>query len=270
MWTDENTSNIDLFWIFCIFFFIFFFWGGGGLFVSFCCMHLYFTFTAVSYQMFFHWCSFMYPTGVSEINHLTGMGGAALSAVVPWYSGRATQISRKGQLTSLSYTKFPLGPEPRQAQKNSLVTLSAADVPGVTFVSQACVFEFSVALRPQRPYGLWGTSSPGTWSPGRGARGRGARDVEPGTWSPGRRARDVEPGTWSPGRGARDVEPGTATSTFTQPLCSEGPRAAFRPQKQYGLLGTGEGLDSEWEPRPTSLLTQLVSSGVSHDCTHRL
>ena len=30
-------------------------------FVSFCCMHLYFIFTAVSYQMFFHWCSFMYP-----------------------------------------------------------------------------------------------------------------------------------------------------------------------------------------------------------------
>ena len=28
--------------------------------VSFCCMHLYFMFTAVSYQMFFHWCSFMY------------------------------------------------------------------------------------------------------------------------------------------------------------------------------------------------------------------
>ena len=31
------------------------------LFVSFCCMHLYFMFTAVSYQMFFHGCSFMYP-----------------------------------------------------------------------------------------------------------------------------------------------------------------------------------------------------------------
>ena len=29
-------------------------------FVSFCCMHLYFMFTAVSYQMFFYWCSFMY------------------------------------------------------------------------------------------------------------------------------------------------------------------------------------------------------------------
>ena len=28
------------------------------LFVSFCCMHLYFIFTAVSYQMFFHWCSY--------------------------------------------------------------------------------------------------------------------------------------------------------------------------------------------------------------------
>ena len=37
-------------------------------FVSFCCMHLYFMFTAVSYQMFFHWCSFI---GVCEINHLT-------------------------------------------------------------------------------------------------------------------------------------------------------------------------------------------------------
>ena len=46
-------------------FFFFFFWGGGGEmrtilfsfllpFVSFCCMHLYFMFTAVSYQMFFH------------------------------------------------------------------------------------------------------------------------------------------------------------------------------------------------------------------------
>ena len=31
------------------------------LFASFCCMHLYSVFTAVSYQMFFHWCSFMYP-----------------------------------------------------------------------------------------------------------------------------------------------------------------------------------------------------------------
>ena len=31
------------------------------LFVSFCCIHLYFMFIAVSYQMFFHWCSFMYP-----------------------------------------------------------------------------------------------------------------------------------------------------------------------------------------------------------------
>ena len=30
-------------------------------FVSFCCMHLYFMFTAVSYHMSFHWCSFMYP-----------------------------------------------------------------------------------------------------------------------------------------------------------------------------------------------------------------
>ena len=38
------------------------------LFVSFCCMHLYFMFTAVSYQMLFHWCSF---TRVSEINDLT-------------------------------------------------------------------------------------------------------------------------------------------------------------------------------------------------------
>ena len=31
------------------------------LFVSFCCMHLYFMFIAVSYQIFFHWCSVMYP-----------------------------------------------------------------------------------------------------------------------------------------------------------------------------------------------------------------
>ena len=30
-------------------------------FVSFCCMHLYFMFAAVSYQMFLRWCSFMYP-----------------------------------------------------------------------------------------------------------------------------------------------------------------------------------------------------------------
>ena len=30
-------------------------------FVSSCCMHLYFMFTAVSYHMLFHWCSFMYP-----------------------------------------------------------------------------------------------------------------------------------------------------------------------------------------------------------------
>ena len=34
-------------------------------------MHLYFLFTAVSYQMFFYWCSFMYPHWVSEINYLT-------------------------------------------------------------------------------------------------------------------------------------------------------------------------------------------------------
>ena len=31
------------------------------LFVSFCCIHLYFMFTAVSYQIFCHWCSFIYP-----------------------------------------------------------------------------------------------------------------------------------------------------------------------------------------------------------------
>ena len=29
------------------------------LFVSFCCIHLYFMFIAMSYQMFFHWCSFI-------------------------------------------------------------------------------------------------------------------------------------------------------------------------------------------------------------------
>ena len=43
-------------------------------FVSFCCMHLYFMFTAVSYQMFFH--------GVSEINHLTCSILSAPAAVV--------------------------------------------------------------------------------------------------------------------------------------------------------------------------------------------
>ena len=92
---------------------------------------------------------------------LPGMGGADLSAVVPWYSGRATQISRKGQLNWLRYTEVSICSGAVPSTKNSAVTLSAADVPGVTFVSQACVFEFRVALRPQRPYGLWGTYSPG-------------------------------------------------------------------------------------------------------------
>ena len=37
------------------------------LFVSFCCMHLYFMFTAVSYLVFFHWGSF---TGVLSLGFL--------------------------------------------------------------------------------------------------------------------------------------------------------------------------------------------------------
>jgi len=37
-------------------------------------------------------------------------------------------------------------------------------------------------------------------------------------------------------------------------------RAALRPQKPYGLLGTGEEWDRGWEPRPTSLFTQLLRS----------
>ena len=35
---------------------------------------------------------------------------------------------------------------------------------------------------------------------------------------------------------------------------------ALQPQKQYGLSGTGEEWDGEWEPWPTSLFTQLLSS----------
>ena len=39
---------------------------------------------------------------------------------------------------------------------------------------------------------------------------------------------------------------------------------ALRSQKlPYGLLGTGEERDREWEPRPISLFTQLPISGVS-------
>ena len=39
---------------------------------------------------------------------------------------------------------------------------------------------------------------------------------------------------------------------------------ALRPQKPYGLLGTGEEWDGEREPRPTtSLFTQLLSSAHS-------
>ena len=40
-------------------------------FVSFCCMHLYFMFTAVSYQISFIDVLSCTPIGVSEINHLT-------------------------------------------------------------------------------------------------------------------------------------------------------------------------------------------------------
>ena len=62
-------------------------------FVSFCCMHLYFMFTAVSYQMFFHWCSFMYPTGVSEINHLTWLD-LTCHRRSKWEHGASTKTTR--------------------------------------------------------------------------------------------------------------------------------------------------------------------------------
>ena len=51
------------------------------------------------------------------------------------------------------------------------------------------------------------------------------------------------------------------------PLCDSAEFNSFffllwclRPQKPYGLLGTGEEWDRECEPRPASLFTQLLSS----------
>ena len=35
---------------------------------------------------------------------------------------------------------------------------------------------------------------------------------------------------------------------------------ALRPEKSYGLLGMWTNWDREWEPRPTSLFTQLLGS----------
>ena len=48
------------------------------------------------------------------------------------------------------------------------------------------------------------------------------------------------------------------TRRMTGKICVQGPffQGALCRQKLYGLLGTGE----EWQPRPTSLYTQLLSS----------
>ena len=58
-------------------------------------------------------------------------------------------------------------------------------------------------------------------------------------------------------RTVRDGEPRTSTSTFTQLLSSDSPfkfTVASRPQKPFGLLGTGS------PGRPPRTFTQLLSS----------
>ena len=78
-------------------------------FVSFCCMHLYFMLTAVSYQMLFHWCSFMYPpAGVSAINHLTG----------PWmhFKDSVHRVKQAVASDSVSTSKVWVGSNPTRHQ----------------------------------------------------------------------------------------------------------------------------------------------------------
>ena len=91
--------------------------------------------------------------------------------------------------------------------------------------------QFSVALRPQRPYGLLGT---------------GAQDVHLDFHTPSVlcsvSAVQCCFTSTETVRTVRDGEPGTSTSTFTHllysVLCLQF-SVALRPQRPYGLLGTG-------------------------------
>ena len=100
-------------------------------------------------------------------------------------------------------------------------------------------FKFSAALRPQRPYGLLGAGSPGR-SP-RLSHSSSALTMRSMLLYAQRRE--------------RILGPRTATSAFTQLLNYESSQfeftVALRPQRSYGLLGTGDQdghLDSHAAP----------------------
>ena len=102
-------------------------------------------------------------------------------------------------------------------------------------------FKFSAALRPQRPYGLLGTGSPGR--PPRLSHSSSALTMRSSSMLLYAQRRE------------RILGPRTATSAFTQLLNSESSQfeftVALRPQRPYGLLGTGNQdghLDSHTVP----------------------
>ena len=88
-------------------------------------------------------------------------------------------------------------------------------------------FKLSAALRPQRPYGLFGTGSPG----------RSPRLSHTSS------ALTTHSSSMLIYAQRRILGPRTATSVFTQLLNPESSQfeftVALRPQRPYGLLGTG-------------------------------
>ena len=94
-------------------------------------------------------------------------------------------------------------------------------------------FEFSVALRPQRAYGLFGTGSP----PGRPPQlSHSSRALNSCFFKYCYTSTETV-------RTITDAEPRTSTSTFTQLLSSDTRefefKIALRPQRAYGILGSG-------------------------------
>ena len=57
-----------------------------------------------------------------------------------------------------------------------------------------------------------------------------------------------------------------AFSVPASDLCHLSVLGALRPLMPYGLLGTGDEWNREWDPRPTSLFTQLLNTLCSTDC----
>ena len=108
------------------------------LFVSFWCMHLYFMFTAVSYQMFFYWCSFMWGTWKNINKRATW-----LIPTFPVHSPSSLGFLKKKKTTWLVIRDV------------HLFFHTATELWWWRLF-------FSVAWRPQRPYGQFGTEKPRT------------------------------------------------------------------------------------------------------------